>query len=443
MVELNRRFRWFLLLRFGAVLCLLLLAFIKYLFIPQISASHPILVRTAVILFLLNICYWYHYKRLEKRRDPGRYSRGLTHNIQAQMILDFLVLGYLVYLFGGIESPLIYLFLIHVILACLFFGRAISLLYVLVSILIITVISLGTYFGFIPPQHFMKGMIIGNFYKDPIYFHSYYWGMIFIYLAIWYVVSSITDNLKEQECMLQEKIEEMVKMDEEKTRYMLTTTHELKAPFAAIQSYVNLALGGYVGDISKDVKEILLRIKDRCDRLMNMIIDMLRLTNLKSLKDKPVIMSEVNLSEVILGVLKIFEDKARERSLIFEPLNLDWASYKIMANREQLEILLANVISNAVNYSYPQNAIKIWINEKDGKVIVVIEDHGIGIKKEHLPKVFLEYFRSEKAVEMNKNSTGLGLAAAKQIMDIHHGRIWIESKEGKGTKVSMEFPKGI
>jgi signal transduction histidine kinase len=427
-------------LRLGAALALTLIALVGNYIIPQLTVASSVLLFSALLLIFLDGIYWWCHNKLVKHHDADRYAKGATLNIMIQMVLDYAVLGYLVYLFGGLESPMVYLFLIHVILACLFFRKLVSFFYMLLGLLIITIVVVGGHFNIVPHHHFMDGTFEDILSSRSDFYFTYYIGLVFIYLVVWYIISMITDTLKVQEDSLQKKIMRMVKMNEERTRYMLTTTHELKAPFAAIQSYINLVLGGYVGEVGDDMKSVVLKIKERCDRLMNLITEMLQLANLKSQRSEKIARSKVDLCETIKKIVALFKGTSKTKGLTFNLTGMD-VDFHILANQEQVEILLSNVISNAVNYSYPDTIIDVRIGEREGRIVIEVEDRGIGIKVEHLDKVCLEYFRTEEAVKLNKNSTGLGMAIAKYIMDVCLGRIWMISELKKGTIVFLEFPR--
>lgn len=443
LVELNRRFLWFVLLRFGVAGALVAVGLTKEYLIPAIGITSFSLFLVAGILLLLNIFYWFYYEWAITYHEFPENAKLVAQNVQIQIILDFLILGYLVYECGGIESPLVYFFLFHNTLSCLFFRRRISILHTLLSIAIILTIFLLTAFGVIPERHFIDPALSG-ITVFPHRFAAYYLaGVVSLYLAAWYLISTITESLRAQERELQEKIQELIDLAHEKTRYLLVTTHELKAPFAAIQSYVNVALAGYAGELPEKIKDILLKIHARCEMLVQMLTDMIRLANTTSLKERryELVTSRVDLSEVVASVLPRFRDVAAKKKVSFDTGDLPFTQHFIEADSEQIEILLGNIIGNAVSYSYPETKINIAVEEEEHLVRIRVSDEGIGIKKEHMEKVFLEHFRAERAVDMNPNSTGLGLTIARQIMDIHHGRIWIESELGQETTVFMEFPK--
>lgn len=442
LVELNRRFLWFLILRFGVAAAMLGLGFTKNILIPHLNIRVGSFFTVGGILLLLNVIYWCHYEWVATHREFPSNVRWVAANVQVQIISDFLILGWLVYECGGIESPLVYFFLFHNTLSCLFFKRIVSFTHTLISLSIIFLIYILPAAGVIPHRHFIEPAYSPMVQISHDFAAYYLAGIFFIYIAAWYLSSTIAQNLKLRERELQEKIQEMLDLAREKNRYLLVTTHELKAPFAAIQSYANVALEGYAGEISEKIREILQKIKRRCNMLANMITQMIQLTNITSLKERQddVTRSRVDAAVIVSRALPKFKETAAAKNVTFDTSKLSKGHF-IEANSEQLEILFDNVVSNAVIYSFPGTKIAISILEKDEYVTVCVNDVGIPVKKEHLEKVFLEYFRSEKAVEVNPSSTGLGLTIAKQIMDIHGGRIWIESDEEQGTSVFMEFPK--
>jgi len=439
--ELNRRFLWFIVFRFIVIFSFMALAMAKATILPYVPVSGQTFLILAVVLFMVNIFYWFSYSRAVVRADEKRYQMQVAANVQIQIIFDFTVLGYLAYMCGGIESPLVYFFLFHNVISCLFFRQIVSFMYMILSLAIIFFITLGPVFKIIPTHHFMFPKDAAALYSHWMIYSYQLAGIVAVYFIVWYFASNITDSLKRNEISLQQKIDELIEMDKERTRYMLVTTHELKAPFSSIQSYINVVLDGYAGDISKEIREVLIKIKIRCEKMMRMIIEMLQLANIGSsnAKKEDIEMKKTDVSHEINAIVRRFSDQALDKGVSITIISGD--GVEIQVNKEQFDILLNNVLSNSVCYCYPNTEITISVEENDNSVVITVEDKGIGIKKEYLDKVFLEYFRSEKAALMNRNSTGLGLSIAKRIMDVHKGDIWIESEAGVGTKVFMKFPR--
>lgn len=439
--ELNQRFLWFVVARFFVIVTFVILAFFKHFLLPHIAVTSAIFLYMALFLSVANFVYWMHYRRSGSIGDPLVYSRRISINVQTQIILDFFVLGYLVYRCGGIESPLVYFFLFHNVISCLFFKKLISLLHTLISLGIIYLVSLLPFFGYVTAYHFIFNQVAEKFYNNPVVYAYELAGITVSFLIVWLCVAGITDTLKIHEKWLQDKIDELIEMDKERTRYLLVTTHELKAPFSAIQSYANVLLGGYAGELSEKTREILGKIKIRCELLMKMITQMLLLANLNSIRERKeeVVKDDLDLMNVVERVAGNLRQIAAAKGV-----RIVWPEgvvCVISANDEQMNTLFNNVLSNAVSYCYSDTEISVEVSDAENTFLVTVTDRGIGIKKKDLEKVFLEYFRTEEAVQFNKSSTGLGLPIARQIMGLHGGRIWVESEEKVGTRVHLEFVK--
>ncbi|MBU0713805.1 MAG: HAMP domain-containing histidine kinase [Verrucomicrobia bacterium] len=244
----------------------------------------------------------------------------------------------------------------------------------------------------------------------------------------------------EQKIIEYEKLnEKLQQINNEKTKYLMHATHQLKAPFAAIQSYTDLILEGYVGEIPKTTRAIVEKINKRCILLSDSIKDMLELANLKSLVKENIQMSGCPLDSIISSVVKHLAALTVSREIkISVPATLD--DVFVQCNRNQILILLSNLLENAIYYSPNGATISIAFKAVPASLVKIsVTDHGIGIDEKHLPRIFEEYFRANKAVAVNERGTGLGLAIAMEIAEIHGTKIEVESTLGKGSVFSFHL----
>lgn len=440
--EVNRRLLWFLLLRAAVAASLTGVALSKGLLFPELQVPAGGLLVCALILLGADGLFWLHY-RSSTDSGPEDFVRGAERNLQAQIVLDFLVLAYLVFECGGIESPLAYFFLFHNALSCLFFRRRVSLAHTLLSIAILVALEALRRAGAVPERHFIA-LEAWPTPSVPFRVSAYYLaGLSFFYLAAWYLVSTITERLRLREHQLEEKVEELLEVDRTKTRYMLVTTHELKAPFAAIQSYAEVLLDGYAGELSPKAREILERVQVRCQKLLGMLKDMIRLSNITTTKERRGALATglIDLGLVGREAVEPFRESAARKGIAFDFERLEGGRHLIEGNLEQIQILLSNIVGNAVSYSDPGTVVRLWAEHAAGAEELCVSNRGIVVRPEHAEKVFLEYFRSEEAVKANPNGTGLGLAIARQIMGVHRGRIAMETDAKGETVVRMRFPR--
>ena len=168
-------------------------------------------------------------------------------------------------------------------------------------------------------------------------------------------------------------------------KVLMHATHQLKAPFAAIQSYTDLIMEGYTGEIPKMTLAIVEKINKRCILLSDSIKDMLELANLKSLVKENIQMSVCPLGGIISSVVKHLAALAVSREIkISVPATFDDVSVK--CNRNQILILLSNLLENAIYYSPNGATIAIAVKAVPAALVKIsVTDHGIGIDEHILP----------------------------------------------------------
>lgn len=242
----------------------------------------------------------------------------------------------------------------------------------------------------------------------------------------------------EKEMLEYEKISDRLhEINEEKTKYLLFATHQLKAPFAAIQSYVDIILDGYSGEIPETTRGIVVKIKERCELLSVVIKEMLELEKLKSRESLS--FQKIDIAKILPAVIKRFKVISNSKNITINFAGFNEAFY-IKGDGKQIDILFSILLENAINYSHPSTSIEIIVRKMpNNQLYVGFKDYGIGISEENLSRIFNEFFRSNNAVAFHKNGTGLGLSIVKEIAAIHNTNIHVESIIGKGSCFSMIF----
>ena len=250
----------------------------------------------------------------------------------------------------------------------------------------------------------------------------------------------VVNTQLEKEMLEYEKISQRLKeINNEKTKYLLYATHQLKAPFAAIQSYVDIMLEGYSGKISQSTRDIVQKIKTRCELLSRVIKEMLELEKLKSRDDIVLDRKRINISPILTNMVQQFKISAKNKKIRIDYPPLEEDLY-IRGNKKQIEILFSILLENAISYSPSNSAIKIITKKIEGpRLYIGIEDQGIGIPEKNIGNIFNEFFRSNNAAEFHKNGTGLGLSVAREIITIHNASINVESVLEQGSCFSVAF----
>lgn len=223
--------------------------------------------------------------------------------------------------------------------------------------------------------------------------------------------------------------------EQENIRKRLTgdISHELKTPLTNIQSHLEAMIDG----IWEPTKERLLSVKEEAERLSSLVSDMQKLnkydeSSIKLKKDN------VNISDIICFVIFQFSNLAKSKNIKIE---YEKKNINLYCDKDKITQALVNILSNAIRYSNEGSTIFIEEKLKDNKVIISIEDQGIGISEEDLKYVFERFYRADKSRTRATGGTGIGLTIVKSIVSSHGGEVKLESKLGEGSKFTIILPK--
>ena len=225
---------------------------------------------------------------------------------------------------------------------------------------------------------------------------------------------------------------------QERSQFMLQIAHNLRAPLAATISMVEVVQGGYLGELNEKQSEHLVRIDRRAKSMASMINELLALARSRA-RTRKAERASVDLKVLARRIELTFQDEAAEKGLALEvvvPEDLP----ETMGDAEMLEQMFENLISNAVKYTRAGSVRLAFAVEPDGMIRIEVQDTGIGIPKESLPRLFTEFFRASNARSVEADGTGLGLALVKETVDQHRGRVRVDSEEGRGTVFTVHLP---
>jgi two-component system phosphate regulon sensor histidine kinase PhoR len=221
-----------------------------------------------------------------------------------------------------------------------------------------------------------------------------------------------------------------------KKDFVSNVSHELRTPLTAIKGFIETLL-----ETAKDENKRYLQIIERqTDRLINIVKDLLKLSELEDIGGGKTDLdySKVDLEIVVDSVFNIYEKEIKNKGLK-STVKIDKNVPKIKADPFKLEQLFINLIENAIKYT-EKGEIKVTVKKEKKSVVIEVTDTGIGIPKKHLPRIFERFYVVDKSRSKESGGTGLGLSIVKHIIQLHKGKIDIESKIGKGTKFIIVLP---
>ncbi len=266
-------------------------------------------------------------------------------------------------------------------------------------------------------------------------------GMIGL-LLIWITVQRERARMKAlvAERALLAYVDELEEMNQMKDRFISIASHELKTPVTTIRVQTQFMLRrlSKQKDTGLD-KEFLLRSMQRMDeqteRLTTLIIDLLDINRIGA--GKAVLKRQLyDLNEICR---KVIEDQCllTERQII---LDMPALPVEVDVDSDRLTQVMINLIGNAVKYSPQDSRVEVSIRLDTKHALVQIHDYGRGIAKDDQPRIFDTFYRTRDAQVSGANGFGLGLAIAKEIVELHEGRIWCESELGTGSTFLVELP---
>ncbi len=228
----------------------------------------------------------------------------------------------------------------------------------------------------------------------------------------------------------------MKKLEKIRTEFVSNVTHELKTPLTSIRGFVETLRNGAVND--PEVAPKFLEIIDiEAERLTMLINDILQLSEIENSASDTNI-TRHNLTETISEVVSVLQIPAEKKGVTLS-LNAN-PEIMIEANRDRIKQMLINLIDNGINYNKDNGSVSINAATANGKVVICIEDTGIGIDPKHHDRIFERFYRVDKGRSRSMGGTGLGLSIVKHIINMYNGDITLYSELGKGTKFTIQLP---
>jgi two-component system phosphate regulon sensor histidine kinase PhoR len=248
-----------------------------------------------------------------------------------------------------------------------------------------------------------------------------------------YLCSVTFLSSKEEMVAILYDITELKNLERMKKEFVANISHELRTPLTAIKGFVETL------EEEEEIKNVqyLEIIKRHTDRLMNIVNDLLVLSELEQ-TGSALVIENVNLVSLAENILKVFEQGAKERGIQLK-LVAGEDLKTVQADPFKLEQMFINLLDNAIKYT-EKGEVSITLTQIDSKSVIEIQDSGIGIPGSHLPRIFERFYVVDKSRSKKLGGTGLGLSIVKHIVLLHGGTIDVESSLGIGTKFTIVLP---
>ncbi|MCD8183497.1 MAG: ATP-binding protein [Bacteroides sp.] len=222
-----------------------------------------------------------------------------------------------------------------------------------------------------------------------------------------------------------------------KLRFFANISHELRTPLTLIVGPVEKSLQK---DLSKDVRGDLMLVKDNANRMLRLVNQLLDFRKIQNQRMKLKV-CEVDLPAFIPVVMASFKELAIRQRIDF-CFETELESLRIWVDRDKLETILFNLIANAFKFTPSEKSIVVTLKDEPGKVCIGVRDEGVGIEPDKQNLIFSRFETAMEKNLFNLPNTGIGLSLVKELVELHHGNITVDSKPGQGTCFSVYLQKG-
>ncbi len=433
------RFRWLLLMVASAAVLLLDLAF--GLGLPY----GPLAILLAVVLGYHAAFWWLGHHPPQGAR-LRRYYANLLHT---QILTDMVALTALLHLTGGLENPLFALYVLLVGVGSILTSPAISYSYAAAATGLWVLLTLLEACGVL--RHYnLAGFRSPSRYREWFHLISVWLAVGSSSFGIAYLCSGIMQYVRrgERELLeanaacesraaeLQRLNQKLQELDQSRYLFVRLVTHELRAPVAAIQSFLRLILEGYVPE--DRLMEIIDKAEKRAHDQLELIGDLLDLARVQDVREQHDV-GLLDVAAVLRDVLDMMAARIEDKRLTLD-VEVAPDLPPVMATEAHIKQVWTNLVSNAIKYTPEEGGVSIRLTQEGGLIRGTVTDTGIGIHPEELEHIFEDFFRTDAAKAMARHGTGLGLSIVKSVVERYGGEVWVESVVNKGSTFGFTLP---
>lgn len=241
--------------------------------------------------------------------------------------------------------------------------------------------------------------------------------------------------------VIKEKNKQIMEANQVKDEFLANISHELRTPLNAIVNSSDALKMEVFGELNPKQKEYINDINASAIHLSGLINEILDMSKIEA-HQMFLTCSDFIIASAIDEVVNVLRSSAEKKSITFKK-NYSDIDAEIHADFKKFQQILYNLISNAIKYTPDNGQVEIGFSDEDDNYVFYIKDNGIGIDEKYHGKIFAKFQQIENIYTKTSSSTGLGLAITKEFVEMHNGRIYIESKVGEGSTFVFEIPKNI
>jgi signal transduction histidine kinase len=239
---------------------------------------------------------------------------------------------------------------------------------------------------------------------------------------------------------IQEKSRQLAEASQHKSQFLANMSHELRTPLNAVLGYTELILDSVYGEMPEKARSVLDRVQRNGRHLLGLINDVLDLSKIEA-GQLTLALSNYSLKSVIQTVVSAVEPLAKQKQIALK-VEVTPQLPQGRGDEQRLTQVLLNLVGNAIKFT-DSGEVSIKGSSANGSFTIAVHDTGPGISEADQAKLFQEFQQADNSITRKKGGTGLGLAISKRIIEMHGGKIWVESVVGHGSTFSFTLPVSV
>jgi PAS domain S-box-containing protein len=250
------------------------------------------------------------------------------------------------------------------------------------------------------------------------------------------VIRDITDTIQAAEMAVH--ISHLEEVDRQKTEFISIASHELRSPLTSAKTFTQNLLDGVYGELDDDQAHRLEIVLDRINDEILLVNSLLDYSHLEA-QPRPLILKPADIAAIARGIAQEFEPRAERKGIALSLGTLDVET--VLIDRRKIWRVLSNLLDNALKFTPSGGRVALSAESKDKVVEIQVADTGIGMPTDQLERIFDKFYQLDSSTTREFGGMGLGLAIAKEIVEMHGGTIWAESYPGAGSIFHFTLPK--
>lgn len=256
---------------------------------------------------------------------------------------------------------------------------------------------------------------------------------------VFHSFNSTVKRIENTESRLAEELKRAKEIDRLKSEFISTAAHQLRTPLSAVKWTLKMISDGDLGPLNSEQKTFLLQGYQSNERMIDLVNDLLDVARIEEGRFG-FNFSFIQIGDLIDNIVQDFTHRIQEKRIKFAFNKPAGALPKVRVDPSRIRLVIQNLIDNAIKYTPEAGEVTVSIKYSKLNIEIYVKDSGIGIPENQINRLFTKFFRSDNALRMQTEGSGLGLFIVKNIVEKHGGKIWVESKENKGSTFAFSLP---